>query len=68
MDRSEIKTDHCYSMASVKGRRTVARVTDLFRITTMAAEKEGWPETLEAKPNRGEVCMATRRLPDRLVG
>ncbi len=37
-------------MTSVKGRRTIARVTDLFRITSMAAEKAGWPETLELNP------------------
>lgn len=50
MDRSEIKAGRCYTMTSVKGRRTIARVTDLFRITPMAAEKAGWPETLELNP------------------
>lgn len=50
MDRSEIKAGRCYAISSIKGRRTIARITDLFRITTMAAEKAGWPETLELNP------------------
>jgi hypothetical protein len=50
MNQDEIKVDRCYSMASIKGRRTIARVTKLFRITTMAAEEEGWAETLELNP------------------
>jgi hypothetical protein len=50
MNPSEIKLHHCYSIAAIKGRRTIARVTKLFRITTMAAQEEGWPETLELNP------------------
>ncbi len=50
MDPREVKLGHCYSMAPIKGRRTVARVTKLYRITTMAAQEEGWPETLELNP------------------
>jgi hypothetical protein len=50
MNPREIKLDHCYSIAPIKGRRTVARVTKLFRITTMAAREEGLPETLELNP------------------
>jgi hypothetical protein len=46
----EIKPDHCYAIAPIKGRRTIARVTKLFRITTMAAQEEGWSETLELNP------------------
>jgi hypothetical protein len=48
MSPDEIKTDHCYSMAPIKGRRTIARVTKLFRITAMAAH--GGTETLELNP------------------
>ena len=48
MSPDEIKTDHCYSMAPIKGRRTIARVTKLFRITAMAAY--GGTETLELNP------------------
>jgi hypothetical protein len=50
MDRDEIKIDHCYSMTPIKGRRTIARVTNLFRITAMAAYKEIGTETLELNP------------------
>jgi hypothetical protein len=50
MNSRDIKLDHCYSIAPIKGRRTIARVTKLFRITTMAAQEEGWPETLELNP------------------
>ena len=50
MNRDEIKVDRCYSMTPINGRRTVARVTKLFRITTMGAQEEGWPETLELNP------------------
>ena len=50
MNPSDIKLDHCYSIAPIKGRHTIARVTKLFRITTMAAREEGWPETLELNP------------------
>ena len=50
MNPGEIKLDRCYSIAPIKGRRTIARVTKLFRITTMAAQEEGWSETLELNP------------------
>jgi hypothetical protein len=47
MDRDEIEVDHCYSMTPIKGRRTIARVTNLFRITAVAAYQESGTETLE---------------------
>ena len=51
MSPDEIKTDHCYSMTPIKGRRTIARVTKLFRITAMAAYEEiGGTETLDLNP------------------
>jgi hypothetical protein len=51
MSPDEIKTDHCYLMAPIKGRRTIARVTKLFRITALAAyEQIGETETLELNP------------------
>ena len=50
MDRDEIKVDHCYSMTPIKGRRTIARVTSLFRIAAMAAYQETGTETLELNP------------------
>jgi hypothetical protein len=50
MNRDEIKVEHCYSMTPIKGRRTIARVTNLFRITAMAAQQEGETETLELNP------------------
>jgi hypothetical protein len=50
MNPEQIKLGHCYSVKPIKGRRTIARVTKLFRITTMAAQDEGWPETLELNP------------------
>ena len=37
-------------MTPIKGRRTIARVTKLFRITAMAAEEIGGTETLELNP------------------
>ncbi|MFZ2079260.1 MAG: hypothetical protein WAV38_21950 [Xanthobacteraceae bacterium] len=49
MNPDRIKLDHCYSMTPIKGRRTIARVTKLFRITAMAAYEEG-TETLELNP------------------
>jgi len=49
MNRSEIKLDHCYSMTSVNGRRTIARVTKLFQVSAMTAYPEG-NETLELNP------------------
>ena len=67
MNRDQIKLKHCYSMTPIKGRRTIAWVTELFRITAMAAYQEEGTETLELRPYRGAVCVATRRLPDRMV-
>jgi hypothetical protein len=46
----EIKNNHCYSMAPIKGRRTVARVTKLFRITAVAAYEYAGTETLDLNP------------------
>ena len=37
-------------MTPIKGRRTIAWVTKLFRITAMAAYEEGGTETLELNP------------------
>ena len=50
MNRNEIKVDHCYSMKPIIGRRTIARVTKLFRITAVSAYAAGKPETLELNP------------------
>ena len=51
MTRDQIKPEHCYSMTSINGRRTIARVIKLFRITAMAAHDEnGRTETLELNP------------------
>ena len=50
MNRGAVKVDHCYSMTSVNGRHTIARVTKLFRITAMAAYDEIGSETLELNP------------------
>ena len=50
MNRGEIKVDHCYSMTPVSGRRTITRVTNLFKITAMAAQEEIGTETLELNP------------------
>jgi hypothetical protein len=50
MNRGEIKIDHCYSMMPVNGRRTITRVTNLFKITAMAAQEEIGTETLELNP------------------
>jgi hypothetical protein len=50
MNPDQIKVDHCYSMTPITGRRTIARVTNLFRITAMAAYKEIGTETLELNP------------------
>jgi hypothetical protein len=50
MNPNEIKIDHCYSMAPIKGRRTVARVTKLFRITAVAAYEYAGTETLDLNP------------------
>jgi hypothetical protein len=52
-------------MTPINGQRTIARVTNIFKITAMAAYKEiGTPR---AEPCRGAVCMATCRLPNRMV-
>ena len=50
MNRDQIKLKHCYSMTSIKGRRTIAWVTELFRIAAMAAYQEEGTETLELNP------------------
>jgi hypothetical protein len=50
MSPDEIKTNYCYSMTPIKGRRTIARVTKLFRITAVAAYEIGGTETLELNP------------------
>jgi len=50
MDPHEIKIGHCYSLSSVNGRHTIARVTNLFRITAMAAYEHSRTETLELNP------------------
>ena len=51
MNRDQIKVEHRYSMAPVRGRRTIARVTKLFRISAIAAYDEiGGTETLELNP------------------
>jgi hypothetical protein len=50
MNRDQIKLEHCYLMTPIKGRRTIARVTQLFRITAMAAYDEIGSETLELNP------------------
>ena len=50
MNPHEIKIDCCYSMAPVKGRRTIARVTKLFRVTAMAVHEHTGTETLELNP------------------
>ena len=50
MNPHEIKINCCYSMMPVKGRRTIARVTKLFRITALAAYEQTGTETLELNP------------------
>jgi hypothetical protein len=50
MNPHEIKVGHCYSLLPVNGRRTIARVTNLFRITAMASYKYSRTETLELNP------------------
>jgi hypothetical protein len=53
MNPDEIKVDHCYSMAPIRGRRTIARVTKLFNMTATAAYehiKRGGTETLAMNP------------------
>jgi hypothetical protein len=50
MNPHEIKIDHCYLMVPIKGRRTIARVTKLFRVTALAAHEHTETETLELNP------------------
>ena len=50
MNPNEIKVGHRYSMTPVNGRRTIARVTNLFRITALAAYHLRETETLELNP------------------
>jgi hypothetical protein len=50
MNRDEIKVDHCYSITPINRRRTIARVTNIFRITALAAYDEIGTETLELNP------------------
>ena len=50
MNTDEIKVGHSYSMMPINGRRTIVRVTNLFKITAMAANKEHEIETLELNP------------------
>jgi hypothetical protein len=53
MNPDQIKLDHCYSMTPINGRHTIARVTNLFRVTAMAAYdeiKHAGTETLELNP------------------
>jgi hypothetical protein len=50
MNPDQIKLDHCYSMTPIRGRRTITRVTHLFKITAMAAREEIGTETLELNP------------------
>jgi hypothetical protein len=50
MNPDEIKVGHRYWMTPVNGRRTIARVTHLFRITALAAHELSETETLELNP------------------
>ena len=50
MNTDEIKVGDSYSMMPINGRRTIVRVTNLFKITAMAANKEHEIETLELNP------------------
>ena len=53
MNPDQIKLEHCYLMTPINGRRTIVRVTKLFRITAMAAYdeiKRAGVETLELNP------------------
>ena len=53
MKPDEIKVNHCYSMMPINGRRTIARVTNLFNFTAMAAYeyvKTGGTESLAMNP------------------
>jgi len=50
MNTDEIKVGDSYSMMPINGRRTIVRVTNLFKITAMAANREHEIETLELNP------------------
>jgi hypothetical protein len=50
MNPDQIKVEHCYSMTPISGRRIIARVTKLFRITATAAYEHTGSETLELNP------------------
>ena len=50
MNTDKIKVGHSYSMMPINGRRTIVRVTNLFKITAIAADKEHEIETLELNP------------------
>ena len=50
MNPHDIKINNCYLMAPIKRRRTVARVTKLFRITAVAAYHYAGTETLDLNP------------------
>jgi hypothetical protein len=64
MNPEEIKVGHCYSITPIKGRRTIARVTKLFRITSVAAQEEGWPETLDLNPTVVRFVWRHAAYPD----
>jgi len=53
-------------MAPIKGRRTIARVTKLFRISAITAYEEIGDGDPGAESYRGGVCVAIRRLPNRM--
>ena len=50
MNTDKIKVGHSYSMMPINGRRTIVRVTNLFKITAIAADKEHEIEPLELNP------------------
>ena len=50
MNTDEIKVGNSYSMMPINGRLTIVRVTNLFKITAMAADKKHEIETLELNP------------------
>ena len=50
MNTDKIKVGHSYSMMPINGRRTIARVTNLFRITAISAYEYSRTETLELNP------------------
>jgi hypothetical protein len=55
-------------MMPVNGRRTVARVIKLFRITAMAAYEEIGTETLDLNPIVVRFVWRRAAYPDRMVG